>query len=152
MLIREVRRLDKTMIESIKDYFMQCPFLKDLKQINVDFLPEDPTTYSLEQVPATTVIERYLDGTTIRQFLFVFASRMYYSDELINNISNSGFFENLQNWLEQNTQDEILPELSEGLTPLEIEAQSSGYLFDISGDLSNARYQIQCRLLYEKEG
>ena len=152
MLIQEVRRLAKNIIESIKDYFMKCPFLDDLKEINVDFLPEDPTTYSIEQVPATVILKKYLDGTTDRQFVFVFASRMHYSDELVNNISNSGFFENVQNWLEENSENGLLPELEEDLIPQKIEAQSSGYLFDISGDLSNARYQIQCRLLYEKEG
>lgn len=143
--------MEKKIIESIKNYLMQCPYLNDLKKINVDFLPEDPTTYSIEQVPSNTILEKYLDGTTIRQYVFVFASRMYYSDELANNISNSGFFENLQVWLETNTENDILPEMAKGLTPLVIEAQSSGYLFDIAGDLSNARYQIQCRLIYEKE-
>lgn len=144
--------MDKSMIESIRDYFMKCPFLDDLKRINVEFLPEDPTTYSIEQVPATVILQKYLDGTTDRQFVFVFASRMYYSDELANNIANIGFFENVQNWLEENTEKSILPEMEEGLIPQKIEAQSSSYLFDISGDMSNARYQIQCRLLYEKEG
>lgn len=150
--MQEVRKLAKAIIESIKDYFMKCPFLDDFKKINVDFLPEDPKTYSIEQVPATVIIQKYLDGTTDRQLVFVFASRMHYSDELANNISNSGFFENVQNWLEENSENDILPELDGDLIPQKIEAQSSGYLFDISGDLSNARYQIQCRLLYEKEG
>ena len=44
-----------------------------------------------------------------------------------------------------------LPIMRDGLTPTKIEAMSSGYLFDVSGDLSNARYQIQCRLIYDKE-
>ncbi len=76
---------------------------------------------------------------------------MHYSDETMTNITNSGFFEKFQNWLYDNSENEILPKLDEGLTAERIEAISSGYLFDISGDLSNARYQIQCRLLYEKE-
>jgi len=139
-------------IESIKDYIMTCPFLEELSNVNVDFLPEDPLTYSIEQTPSEPILKRYLDGSTERQITFVFACRMFYSDELINNINNSGFFEKFQEWLFENSENDKLPELEEGLVPYRIEAISSGYLYDISGDLSNARYQIQCRLIYEKEG
>lgn len=141
-----------SIIESIRDYILTCPYLGELAKVNVDFLPEDPTTYSIEQTPSEPIIKKYLDGTTDRQLTFVFACRMFYSDETINNITNSGFFERFQDWLFDNSEVGILPELKEGLIPDRIEAISSGYLYDISGDLTNARYQIQCRLLYEKEG
>lgn len=141
-----------SIIESIREYLLKCPYLNELAKVNVDFLPEDPMTYSIEQTPSEPIIKRYLDGTTDRQITFVFACRMFYSDERINNINNSGFFEKFQEWLFDNSDNDILPELEEGLIPNRIEAISSGYLYDISGDLSNARYQIQCRLLYEKEG
>lgn len=141
-----------SIIESIREYLLKCPYLNELAKVNVDFLPEDPMTYSIEQTPSEPIIKRYLDGTTDRQITFVFACRMFYSDERINNINNSGFFEKFQEWLFDNSDNDILPELEEGLIPYRIEAISSGYLYDISGDLSNARYQIQCRLLYEKEG
>lgn len=141
-----------SIIESIRDYIMKCPFLEELKEVNIDFLPDNPDTYSIEQTPSEPIVKRYMDGTTDRQITFVFACRMYYSDELINNINNSGFFEKFQDWLFDNSEEGILPKLEENLIPEKIEAISSGYLYDISGDLSNARYQIQCRLLYEKEG
>ncbi len=141
-----------SIIESIRDYILTCPYLGDLAKVNVDFLPDDATTYSIEQTPSEPIIKRYLDGTTDRQLTFVFACRLFYSDERINNINNSGFFEKFQEWLFDNSDNGILPEMEDGLIPEKIEAISSGYLYDISGDLSNARYQIQCRLLYEKEG
>lgn len=140
-----------TIIESIRDYLLTCPYLEELANVNVDFLPADPTTYSIEQTPTEPIIKKYLDGTTDRQFTFVFACRMFYSDERMNNITNSGFFEKFQNWLYDNSENDILPILDKGMRAERIEAISSGYLFDISGDLTNARYQIQCRLLYEKE-
>lgn len=140
-----------TIIESIRDYIKTCPYLTELAKVNVDFLPDDPTTYSIEQTPTEPILKKYMDGSTDRQCTFIFACRMHYSDETMNNITNSGFFEKFQNWLYDNSENEILPKLDAGLTAERIEAISSGYLFDISGDLSNARYQIQCRLLYEKE-
>lgn len=140
-----------TIIESVTKFIMSCPFLTELAKVNVDFLPADPDTYSVEEVPSETIRKRYLDGSSERQFLFTFAARLNYSDEVRNNINNSGFFEDFEDWLEECTEKEFFPELKEGLTPLKIEAISSGYLFDVSGDLSNSRYQIQCRLIYDKE-
>ena len=141
-----------SIIESIRNYLLTCPYLKELSDVNVDFLPDGPTTYSIEQTPTEPIIKTYLDGSSDRQFTFVFACRMFYSDERMNNITNSGFFENFQDWLYDNSENDILPQLDEGMTAERIEAISSGYLYDISGDLCNARYQIQCRLLYTKGG
>ena len=138
-------------IESVKNFILKCPFLDELSAINVDFLPDSPDTYSIEEVPTNSVIRTYLDGSQERQYVFVFASRFYYSDETKNNIENSGFYEDFSDWLDEQTKNGNLPIMREGLTPTKIEAISSGYLFDISGDLSNARYQIQCRLIYDKE-
>lgn len=140
-----------TIIESVKNFIRQCPYLGELAVVNVDFLPENPDAYSIEEVPSETIRKTYLDGSTEREFVFVFAARLTYSDEVRNNIDNSGFFEDFADWLESCTENEILPIMSEDKTPLKIEAVSSGYMFDISGDLSNTRYQIQCRLIYEKE-
>lgn len=140
-----------TIIESVKNFIMGCPYLSELARVNVDFLPEKADTYSVEEVPTQSVIEQYLDGSSKRQFTFVFAARLAYSDELRNNIDNCGFYENFASWLEDCTENEILPQMATGSEPFKIEALSSGYLFDISGDLSNARYQIQCRLIYFKE-
>ena len=138
-------------IESVKNFILKCPYLEKLAAVNVDFLPDSTGTYSIEEVPTSSVIRTYLDGSQERQFVFVFASRFYYSDEARNNIENSGFYEDFSDWLDEQTQNGNLPTMRDGLIPAKIEAMSSGYLFDISGDLTNARYQIQCRLIYDKE-
>ncbi len=138
-------------IEAVKNFILNCPYLDELKKVNVDFLPSDPDTYSIEEVPTEVILKEYIDGSTERQFVFVFASRMRWNDEIINNIQNSGFFEMFQHWLEQCTEQENLPLLAEGMSAYKIEAMSNGYLFDVSGNSEYARYQIQCRLLYDKE-
>lgn len=138
-------------IESVKNFILTCPYLEELAAVNIDFLPDSPDSYSIEEVPTQTVIREYLDGSKEMQFVFVFASRFYYSDETKNNIENCGFYEDFSEWLDEQTEIGNLPAMREDMTPYKIEAMSSGYLFDISGDLSNARYQIQCRLIYDKE-
>lgn len=140
-----------SIIESVKNFISTCPYLDELKRINVDFLSDDKDTYSIEEIPTNTIIKEFIDGSSERQFVFVIAARLHYSDEVRNNIDNSGFFEDLQQWLYDCTNDGNLPLLSDGCKAYKIEAQSNGYLFDVSGDLSKARYQIQCRLLYDKE-
>lgn len=140
-----------TIIESVKNFIRDCPLLDKLAKVNVDFLPEDPETYSIEETPTQIILRTYLDGTSERQFVFVFASRLHYSEETRNNIDNSGFFEDFSDWMEEQSDIGNLPQLEAGMTASKIEVMSSGYLFDISGDLSNARYQIQCRLIYDKE-
>ena len=138
-------------IESVKNFILTCPCLAELSAVNVDFLPDSPDTYSIEEVPVKSVLQTYLDGSSERQYVFVFASRFYYSDETRNNIENSGFYEDFSDWLDEQTKLGKFPVMRDGLTPSKIEAMSSGYLFDVAGDLSNARYQIQCRLIYDKE-
>ena len=140
-----------TIIESVKNFILTCPLLSEFKRLNVDFLPEDPDTYSLEGIPAAEILTTYLDGSTERQFVFVFAARLFYSEEVRNNIENSGFYEKFAEWLEEQTEADNLPQLTGKRTASKIEAMSSGYLYDIAGDLTNARYQIQCRLIYDKE-
>lgn len=140
-----------TITESVKDYLAECPLLGDFKRLCVDFLPEDTETYSIEEIPAETILRAYIDGSSERQFVFVFAARLFYSEETRNNIENSGFYEKFAEWLEEQTEADDLPVLADGKTATKIEAMSSGYLFDVSGDLSSARYQIQCRLIYDQE-
>ena len=140
-----------SVIESVKNYIMTCPYLAELARVNVDFLPDDPNTYSVEETPTNTIIRTYLDGSSERQFVFVFASRLYYSDEIRNNIDNSGFFEKFEKWLEENQAKGNLPELPEKMTASSIEINSNGYLYGIDNNMAYARYQIQLRLLYDKE-
>lgn len=140
-----------TTIEAIRNYLADCPLLVDFSRLCVDYLPSDTKTYSIEEIPAQTKIRAYVDGSSERQFVFVFAARMFYSEEVRNNIENSGFYEKFAEWLDEQSEIGNLPVLADGKTASKIEAMSGGYLFDISGDLTNARYQIQCRLIYDQE-
>ena len=140
-----------TIIESVRDFIAECPYLEKLLRIHVDFLPARETAYSIEETPVQTIVAQNVDGSTRRQFSFVFAAQLAYSDEARNNIDNSGFYESFADWLERCTAGGNLPTLPQGMTAEAIEAQSCGYLFDAASDLRIARYQIQCRLLYERE-
>lgn len=137
-----------TIIQALRDYFLTCPLMGNSK-INVDFLPEKGVEYSIETTPATEIIRRYVGGASQRQYLFVIRSVNGYGPDVLQNIANSGFYENLADWLEQQTKVHNFPALPAGKKPQKIEAQSTGYLFTTGPD--SGRYQIQCRILYYQE-
>lgn len=137
-----------SIIDALEKYFIGCELLKD-GALRVDYLGEKPVEYTIEVLPCDPVVKRYLGGSTVRQYLFAFGSREFYSQERLQNIQNSAFYERLADWVETKSMPGVLPELPDGMEAQQLEVVSSGYLFD--GSMTNARYQIQLRLLYFKE-
>lgn len=137
-----------SIIDALEKYFIGCELLKD-GALRVDYLGEKPVEYTIEVMPCDPVVKRYLGGSTVRQYLFAFGSREFYSQERLQNIQNSAFYELLADWVETRSMSGVLPELPDGMEAQQLEVVSSGYLFD--GSMTNARYQIQLRLLYFKE-
>lgn len=137
-----------SIINALEKYFIGCELLKD-GALRVDYLGEKPVEYTVEVLPCDPVVKRYLGGSTVRQYLFAFGSREFYSQERLQNIQNSAFYERLADWVETKSMSGVLPELPDGMEAQQLEVVSSGYLFD--GSMTNARYQIQLRLLYFKE-
>lgn len=135
---------DKSMVEKIKEFIAKCPLLKEGK-INVDYLGNEISEYSIEVVPAEKTLKKYLDGSEDRQLVFVFASRESYGEDIIQNMLNSKFYEDFNEWIETQNDNDNLPDIS-GIES--IECTSPGYAFQTSE--VTARYQIQMRVLYEK--
>ncbi len=138
----------KSIVEGITEYFLQCPLLQD-GIFRVDALGQDAVEYVIETGICDPVVQRYVDGSSERQYQFNFGSREYYSMDRIQNIENSQFYERLADWIEENSLSGNLPEMPEGMSAEEIEVLSPGYIYD--GSMENARYQIALRLLYYKE-
>ena len=138
----------KSIIEALEQFFLDCELLKE-GCLRVDFLGEKPVEYVIETLPCDPIVKRYANGSTVRQYLFAFGSREYYSQERLQNIQNSAFYEKLSDWVEEKDRSETFPELPDGMEADGLRVVSSGYLFD--GSMKNARYQIQLQLLYYKE-
>ena len=68
-----------TIIEAVRNYIKTCPYLKEFEdevvKINVDKLEEDSTVYSIDESVFDPIVKTYIDGSSERQFVFVFASR-----------------------------------------------------------------------------
>jgi hypothetical protein len=137
-------------IDSIRKFILTCPFLNESSdggiRLNVNYLGKDSTVYSLEEIPCDPIIKQYIDGSTIRQCQFTFCSREPYGADIMQNISNSGFYEDFANWIEGENK---LPVLNDGYESQELKVLSPGYAFQVSED--KARYQIDLRLKYYKK-
>lgn len=137
----------KPIIECLREYIMTFPELKD-GALLVDCLGSTPIGYTVETVPCNPIYRQYTDGTSMKQFLFLFASREYYGEDVNQNIENLGFYEHFSDWIFENNYNGIVPDL-DGRIAISVEVLTGGYAFDT--DTNTARYQIQLRLLYEEE-
>lgn len=135
-------------IDGIRDYFLECPLLEN-NRINVYYLGLEPIEFSIEILPTEPIIHRYVDGGAKMQYDFAFTSRNDYSSDVIDNIQNSSFYENLEEWIDNNNKKEIYPNMPSKCSAFNLQVVSSGYLFD--SDTTTAKYQIQLKLLYTKE-
>ncbi len=138
-----------TLMEGIRNFVQEYPPLAK-EQLRVDFLTPETASYSIDAVPCQEVLRRYLDGGTQKQYLFVLASRTYFGPHIRQQLDNLGFFEGFSAWLSQRQRKRDLPKLGEGRCASKMEVISSGYAF-LPGE-DSARYQIQCRLLYDEKG
>lgn len=135
------------LIDSIRTFITTCPFMQDWR-VNVDYLG-DAMEYSIDPLPCDPVIQKYVDGGSKKQFQFAFTSKEEYDQDARINIENSGFYQQLDEWLESKSFAGELPALEAGKSPDRIETMNSGYLYDVDGE--NARYRIECRLIYTQE-
>lgn len=138
----------KPLIECVRDFVLTFPQLDENGCLHVDYLSSEAIEYSVEAVPCNPVFQQYTDGGCIKQFLFLFASRAYYSADVNQCIENLAFYEQFADWIFSSNQTGTLPDL-DGREPVSIEVLTGGYAFD--ADSSTARYQMQLRLLYEEE-
>lgn len=137
-----------TVIQAIRKYISACPLLKDDVILGVDQLGTD-ISYTIDTTPCPPIVKKYTDGSSQRQFQFVFASREKYGERVLENLQNSGFYEAFADWLERNNRQGVFPDLGEYRTPFRIDILSNSYVYD-TGD-NTARYQIQLNLLYYQD-
>lgn len=137
-----------SMIKGIVDYFTQCPLLSE-GYIRVDSLGTRPIEYGISPLPCDPIVRKYVDGSSKRQYLFAISSREYYSIDMIQNIKNSEFYEELADWFESQNHAQTFPDLGSGKTVQRMELVTSGYLF--ATDRKTARYQLEIRIIYHKE-
>lgn len=134
------------MIEKIRQYFIDNNIIDDKSRINVDFLGDNPTEFALEPIPVNPILEEYLNGSSLRQFQFQLLSCNDYGADVMQNMANSTYYEELYDLIEEKNKQGILP-MIKGIDS--IECLNSGGILDAG--TNTARYSIQMRITYYKE-
>ncbi len=138
------------LVESLKNYFNTYQGLQE-ETIFVNFLKEKGSSFSIIPSPTQPVTRYNIDGTFEKRFTFSLVGRFNYSQEIRMNIENSSFFQDLEEWLINNNEQDIYPDLGDGYRALGISVISNGYLLGISPDGKTGQYEIRFELQYEKE-
>lgn len=140
-----------SVINAVKKFIEEkCSFLEEFDElfplVNLDKLPEKPTSYSIESVPSDPIVKRYMNGDSIRKITFYLCSRQMYSEETTTEASD--FYEKFSDWLEECNEKKMFPVLDDGKRPVKFVVNTGGYVNDTTGTL--AQYQIQCEFRYFK--
>ena len=114
-------------------------------QINADMLSNDIDNYSLDKIPTASVVERWIMGIEIHRDVYSFRSRMSYSQDTIDNLSNIGFFEQFENAIKTNNDKGMLPNID---NIENIECLNCGTLNNTDG--KTAEFDIQIQITYRK--
>ena len=136
----------KSIIESIREYFLDCPSLEDNVRLNIDFLGDKAIEYGIYSEPTITTIKKYVDGDELKGFNFTFSTRTIISGDLATQIENSAFFDRLIDWVLVQNKNKNFPKLSGKRYPIKIQVNNNGYIATAESD--TAVYQIQMTLKY----
>lgn len=134
-----------SMIVAVRNFLLTYPPMAD-SLIHVDALGGKPTEYAVIPLPGDRKKKQYLDGGSDREYPFLIQSVESTADEL-ERLENSGFYEVLADWLEEQTKAGNLPNLGTGKTAESIEAVSWGFVYE-QGESNTGIYQITCKLAY----
>lgn len=143
----------KTMAGAMRDWLAGYPKIDRKGNINYGFLGPEPTKFSIEDAPNTPVLKQY-HGGALKLKTFYVSSRTYYGADVLENISNSGFYDDLAKWVREQNRARNFPDFAAvypGIAVRKIESTLTGYIME--ADASSARYQIPVQVTYfEQEG
>ena len=139
-----------TRIDALRTYLLNVidEMINDTNyQINADMLSSNVGDYSIDRIPTQPIIRKWLIGTETIVDLYSFRSRKAYSQDMMNNLSNIGFFEKFEDKIKENNKRGILPQI-DGIQ--KIECLNTGTMNNAT--TNTAEFDIQIQITYRKEG
>lgn len=113
--------------------------------MNADMLDNEPDSYSVDKVPMSTRVFKDINGNITRREEYLFRSRRDYSQYVINNLENIGFFERLEYAINSNNRKGILPNI-ENISSIEcITCGALNY-----AETNTAEFQCRIQIEYEE--
>ena len=143
----------KPTIAALREWLKTCPLIAAEQEatgaaFRIAGLEEESTAFSIEDSPTDPIVERYLSGCDMAKN-YLFLSRRDYGETNMLTIQNSGFFEQLADWVKEQNDCGILPDLREcgkGKEAQSVEVTSTGYI--VTSSAGSCKMQLQLRLTY----
>ena len=130
-------------IESLKNYIidvLDSILTNDTYKMNIDFLSNEINSYSIDKIPTSTTIEKWLNDDEIHREVYLIRSRFFYGEDEANNLSNIGFYETLEETIRNKNDRGELPNI-EGIE--EITCLNCGSINNVSTNTAEFNMQIQ---------
>ena len=143
----------KPTIAALRAWLKTCQLIADEQEatgaaFRIAGLEEESTAFSIEDSPGDPILTEYISGWEMAKN-YLFLSRREYSEVDAVSIQNSGFFEQLTEWVMQQDARHNLPDLSAcggNKTPTGIAVTNSGYI--VTNSAGSCKMQLQMRLTY----
>lgn len=138
-------------VEAIRDWFRECPAVLKSNRFGIDNLSADPTQYAVFMSPSN--LQYYEDVTgdvclkAVQELNFAFASREKHPADVLQALSNHGFYDSVINWIIEQNKIKNFPEIPEG-SVISIMPSMTQYLFEAG--TASGRYQISCKMKYRR--
>jgi len=116
-------------------------------QINANMLSNKVDDYSLDKIPTDTEVESWIIGIVKRRDVYSFRSRKSYSQDVVVNLKNMGFFEQFENAIKTNNEEGNLPDI-EGIESIEC---LNPFTMISNNDGKTATFDIQIQITYREE-
>ena len=133
-------------VTKLREYLMNIisSLNEQYKQINVNFLSNEPDNYSLDKIPVAP-LEGWIIGNFFNRDVYSFRSRMNYSEDTISNIENLGFYETFEKIIKQKNDANDLPDI-EGIES--ISCLNCGTMNN--ANTNTAEFDIQIQIEYRE--
>lgn len=133
-------------VKALRDYLLNIVkgIVDEEPDININMLYNDPNNYSLDKIPTSSTVEKWVTGTEIHKDLYSFRSRMDYSKDYETNLNNIDFFEKFENTIELKNKKKELPNI-EGIES--IECMNCGSMVDTTSNTAEFDIQIQIKYI-----
>ena len=130
-------------IEALKNYVigvLEDILTDDTFKMNVDFLSNEINSYSIDKIPTSSVIEKWLNDEEVHKEVYLIRSRFFYGEDESNNLSNIGFYETLEETIRRKNDRGELPNI-EGIE--EITCLNCGSINNVETNTAEFNMQIQ---------
>ena len=138
--------------EAMRDWFRTCPAIQRGNHFRVDYVAEKPTEYAIYAVPSSLRYHENILGEEVLDDIqtqnFIFASKEHYGADIVQNLANLGFHQDVMEWILEQNAARNFPKW-EGGRIRSIVPTLTAYPAQVGS--SAAKYQIQLRVTYRRD-